>query len=117
MKTFVTCMIATFITCAIILGCAYAMPAQADTFDTYKVEGVVTEYHIAFPGVWEVVATTKDGDQFGWFADNDDGEYWHIGDLVLITMRECGREEDDEVMDVLLLGELTPVGMARWLKW
>ena len=117
-KTIKTIIIATVLTCAIMISCACAMPACAEA-KTYEVDAVVTEMRIAFPGCWEVIATDERGEQWGWFADNADGEYWHIGDLVRLTMLDLSgeHEEEDEVMDVILLGELTPVGVADWLNW
>lgn len=109
--------IATIMTAIIIALCGCVMTANAETADTYEVEAVVIEMKVAFADVWEMTAVTADGEKYGWFADNNDGEYWHIGDLALLTMLKGQTEEDDEVMDVILLGELTPVAVARWMKW
>ena len=109
--------IATIVTAVIIALCGCVMTVNAETAETYEVEAVVIEMKVAFADVWEVIAVTEDGEKYGWFADNNDGEYWHIGDLALLTMLKGQTEEDDEVMDVILLGELTPVAVARWMNW
>lgn len=110
--------IATAITCAIIIACACAIPASAEG-QTYEIDAVVIEMRIAFPGCWEVTAVDADGEMWTWFEDNGNGEYWHIGDLARLTMLDLSgeREEEDEVMDVRLMGELTPAGVADWMGW
>ena len=113
MKTMKIAAIATAIAIALIALCGIATA----TAETYQVEAVVTEIHIAFPGCWEAIATDNCGNRWGWFFDQEDGEYWQIGDLVQLKMLAGEREEDDEVMDVIQLGTLTPVGVAEWLGW
>lgn len=102
MKTIATLILTVAIALAIIA------PAVAETSE---VEAVVISLNIVNESEWRVSAVTEDGEEFAWYADNADGEYWHIGDIALLTMWY------DEVIDVLYLGELTPVGVARWLGW
>jgi hypothetical protein len=111
MKTIKTIIIATVIAVAIMISCACAMPACAEGTDTHEVTGVVIAMNVAHADTWEITVLDEQGDEWAFYADNNDGEYWHIGDLVLMTMWK------DEVVDVILLGELTPVGVARWMGW
>jgi hypothetical protein len=113
MKSVKIVAIATAITIALILACGIATAAVES--DTYEVNAVVIEMRIAFPGVWEIIAADERGEKWGWYSDNGDGEYWHIGDLVRLTMLNLRGE--DEVMDVYLLGKLTPSGVAEWMRW
>lgn len=117
MKSVKIIIIATITTIVLIFACGIAT-ATAES-ETYEVNAVVTEMRIAFPGVWEVIAVDERGKMWGWYEDNGNGEYWHIGDLARLTMLDLSKEhdEDDEVMDVRLLGELTPAGVADWMGW
>ena len=113
MKNLKIATIATVITLVLILACGIAT-ASAES-ETYEVNAVVIEMRIVFPGVWEVIAVDERGEMWGWYEDNGNGEYWHIGDLARLTMLDLS--EEDEVMDVRLLGELTPAGVANWMGW
>lgn len=113
MKNVKIVVIATAITIALILACGIAT-ATAEP-ETYEVNAVVIEMRIAFPGVWELTAVDEHGEKWGWYEDNGNGEYWHIGDLARLTMLDLS--EEDEVMDVRLMGELTPAGVADWMGW
>lgn len=104
MKTIATIILTIAIACFIIC------PVCADC-EVHEEEALVISLNIANEGVWRVSAVTQDGEEFAWYADNADGEYWHIGDLVLMEIWH------DEVIDVLFIGELTPVGASRWLGW
>lgn len=113
MKSIKIIIIATIATIALIFACGIAT-ATAEP-ETYEVNAVVIEMRIAFPGVWELIAVDKHGEKWGWYEDNGNGEYWHIGDLARLTMLDLS--EEDEVMDVRLMGELTPAGVADWMGW
>lgn len=93
---------------AIIALCAIT-PALAEV---KQEKGVVMEIKMVSAELWEVSAITADGNIYAWYEDNADGEYWHIGDLVLMEMTE-----GEEITDVLLIRELTPVEVARWMQW
>lgn len=111
--------ITAIITAIIIALCAMTATATADPYhhDTYTLTAVVTSMEVAFGTVWEVTATTADGDMYGWYSEQDEEEYWHVGDLVVLTMLDQSREheEEDEVMDVEYIDTLTPQAVARWL--
>ena len=108
MKTFVTCMIATFITCAIILGCAYAMPAQAEESETFELLGVVTGWSEHLDCI-EYTVTLEDGEMLAFYADAGD---FQIGDMVWLLIWD---ETQQEVIDVWYVTNLEPDEMARWL--
>lgn len=115
MKTLKIATIATALTLALITLFGFA---TAESAETYEVEAVVTCEYLAFNETWAVIATTQEGEQYGFFFENGDGEYYRIGDLVILTMWKADETgKNDEVLDVVLGGELTPVMMARWFKW
>ena len=113
MKTLKIATIATIITTLLIALCGIAT-ATAETADTYELTAVVTGWErIGDTDLRLIECTTEEGNVWSFF---DDEEYWHVGDMVILTMWECTEaEEDDEVMDVVRIGTLTAVGMAHFL--
>lgn len=109
MKTFITCIIATIITCSIIIGCACAMPACAEEPETFELLGVITEQGEYFDCI-EYTVTLEDGEMIAFYADPDD---FHIGDMVWLLVWD---EEQQEVLDVWYVTNLEPDEMFRWLS-
>ena len=75
---------------------------------------VVTQITLVRAELWEIVATTQEGQELAFYAD---GDLWHIGDLVALELyRPSDAWEDAEVLDITYLGTLSAVGVARWLN-
>jgi len=76
---------------------------------------VVTQITLVRAELWEIAATTQEGQELAFYAD---GYLWHIGDLVALELyRPSDAWEDAEVLDITYLGTLSAVGVARWLNW
>lgn len=106
---YVKTLTALMVTALIIALC---VPALAET---YMSEAVVVEKHVVFDNEWMMTAINADGNVFSWYDDASE-EYWHIGDLVILEMFDTGVVETDEVLDVILIGTLSPVDMVHWLE-
>lgn len=93
-----------------LLMVATAAVTVASAEETKAMCAVVTEKRIAFDNVYEICATTADGNIYAWY-DDDAEAHWRLGDYVLLIMMDY-----DEIIDVIMLGHLSPVGMAEWLR-
>ena len=95
--------IATIITCAIIVSCAYAMPVQAEAAELghgefYPKLAVVVSSVRIDTGLWVVDCQDRTGNVWSFF---DDEGTWVIGDIANLLMWDLGeREEDDEIVEV-----------------
>ncbi len=79
---------------------------------------VVTQITLVRAELWEIVATTQEGQELAFYADGGETSLWHIGDLVVLDLyRPSDAWEDAEVLDATYLGTLSAVGVARWLNW
>ena len=113
MKTLKIATIATIITVAIIALCGIATASA----ETYEMTAVVTEWEqIGETDLYNITVTDANGNMWGFMGEKEDA---HIGNLYRVTMMDLSNEheEDDEIADAELLGILTPVQVARFLKW
>ena len=106
MKTLKIATVATVLTALVITLCGILMTASASAEPVYHIVGVVMEMTQLKPDLWEITAIDYGGDSWSWY----DSKMGHIGDLVQLKMIY------DEVIDVELLGKLTPVGIALWFE-
>lgn len=112
MKTLKTALIALI---ALIILTA---TATAETPETYRLPAVVTAKVMICADLWDITVTDVNGTEWGFFADGEEEKDYHLDDLVILIMRGLHeREEEDEVMDVLNLGTLTPQIANRWIAW
>lgn len=99
--------IATIITCAIIISCAYAMPVQAEAANEAaelghgefypKLAMVISSVRID-TDLWIVNCQDRTGNVWAFF---DDEGTWEIGDIANLLMWNLGeREEDNEIIEV-----------------
>lgn len=107
MKQFRIAIIATIITSLIIVSCAFAMPAQAEsnpiTSEDYYGKLVVVKSSTQLEiSTWVVECKDKDGNL--WYFLNDTGDL-HRGDvLTLLMFRLNENKEDDECMEYMYEG-------------
>lgn len=113
MKTTKIITIATIITIALIA--LFGIATASAESNTYKMEGIVTEWHMICADLYDVTVTTEDGNLFGFFADSE--EHYEVGDFVVLTMKDMSEEhdEEDEVIDVEYINHLTPTECMVWL--
>lgn len=113
MKTTKIVTIATIITIALIT--LFGIATASAESNTYKTEGIVTEWRVICADLYDVTVTTEDGNLFGFFADDE--EPYEIGDFVVLTMKDMSEEhdEEDEVIDVEYINHFTPTECAVWL--
>ena len=98
MRTTKTVIIATIITCAIIISCACAMPASAEDYgEFYPLLTVVTD-------TWQegqeyiVECTDKTGNQWCFFSEDDS---WQPGDIAnLLIWNIGGTIYENEIIEV-----------------
>lgn len=91
--------IATIVTCAIIISCAYAMPAKAEARhpEFYPKLTIVFEAE-KIEDYWVVYCIDKT--QNIWSFYDDEGT-WVKGDIANLLMWNLGEyEEDDEIVEV-----------------
>lgn len=90
--------IATIITACIIISCAYAMPASAESADYYTKLTIITGHVKIDTGLWVVDCRDKEGHI--WCFIDDEGT-WKRGDVAnLLMFRLNENEENDEIMEV-----------------
>lgn len=98
MKTIKTAIIATIITCAIIIGCACTVPACAEDYgEFYPLLTVVTDTWQ--DGDWYIVeCTDKTGNQWRFFSEDDS---WQPGDIANLLMWNIGESQyEHEIIEV-----------------
>jgi hypothetical protein len=83
MKGIRAAIIATIVTCLIIVSCAYAMPAGAEAECLPKLTVVVSKLQIG-PKLWEVSCLDRQGDEWAFYCDNGS---WDRGDIVNLLMQ------------------------------
>ena len=104
--------IATIVTCLLIVGCAYATPACAEAEDFYPMTAVVTQLD------WQldiVSCVTYDGNIWEFYGCDS----WKIGDVCSMYMWNCNTEDDitdDEIIDVEFGGHLDTHALVNWLS-
>lgn len=113
MKTLKTAVIATIITCLLILGCAYAT-AETDPnlSDFYPTTAIVVgvDYELD-----KVSCVTFKGETYEFYGCYD----WDVGDVCALYMWDCGTaldKTDDEIIDVEYSGRFTLPMVAEWLE-
>lgn len=98
MKEIKIIVIAVIITCMILISCACAMPAVAESNDYYTRLSVVINKTRIETNMWVVECQDKEGNT--WAFIDEDGT-WNKGDIAnLLMYRLNEREEDDEVLEV-----------------
>jgi len=102
----------TLLAFALALTMLFSIACAEDLAD--ECMAVVTQITLVRAELWEIVATTQEGQELAFYAD---GDLWHIGDLVALELyRPSDAWEDAEVLDITYLGALSAVGVARWLN-
>lgn len=96
-KQFKTAIIATIITCMILISCACAMPAKAERPEFYPILTVVVNSVRIEDDLWIVDCRDKDGHVHSFF---DDEGTWEYGDVANLLMWATEVEEEDEVIEV-----------------
>lgn len=97
-----TIIIATVITCAIIISCAFAMPARAENRGEFYPKLTVVFETEKVGDLWVVYCIDKS--QNIWSFYDDEGT-WKNGDIANLLMRNMGEcEEDDKIIEVYLEG-------------
>ena len=113
MKKVIT--IATAITCAIIIACACALPASADSMDRgefYPRLAVVTSFE-QVGDLWIIDVTDKDGNIWSFYGEEEDARIGNIFNLLMWNMGEA--EEADEVVEVYFEGRMNYKALWAWL--
>jgi hypothetical protein len=110
--------IATAITCAIIIACSFALPACAEVGDRgefYPRLAVVTAYEqVGDTDLWVIYCTDKDGEVWSFYGEEEDA---HIGMMYNLLMWNMGEaEEEDEIIEVYYEGRMDTMQMAQWLS-
>lgn len=116
-KTIKTIIIATIVTCAIMISTAFAVPACAEVGDRgefYPRLAVVTAYEqIGNTDLWIIEVTDKDGEVWSFYGEEEDA---HIGTMFNLLMWNMGEaEEEDEIIEVYYEGRLDHAGLTAWL--
>ena len=116
-KTIKTIAIATIITIAIMISCAFAMPASAEVGDRgefYPLLTVVTAYErIGDTDLWVISVTDKDGQVWDFYGEEEDA---HVGNIYNLLMWNLGeKEEADEIVEVYYEGRMDNTALMAWL--
>ena len=99
MKEVKTIIIATIITCLIIISTAFALPAQAESRPEFypRLTVVVNSTRIE-SHTWVVECQDKEGNRWAFF---DDVGTWSRGDIAnLLMWAITDKEEEDEIVEV-----------------
>lgn len=98
MKTLKICAIVAIITSIIMLSCAIALPAQAESGEFYPRLTVVMDRISISDDLWIISCRDKNGNMWEFF---DDAGEWERGDICNLFMWNMGEhEEDDEIIEV-----------------
>lgn len=102
MKEIRACAIATALTIAIIIACAFTLSASAEVGDRGefypRLTVVIEKEQIADTGLWIIYCQDRDGNIWAFY--DDEGE-WDVGDIANLLMWNMGeREEEDEIIEV-----------------
>lgn len=101
-----------------LCACALALIMLFSIACAEECVAVVTSIDLVRAELWEITATTQEGHELAFYADGGETGLWRIGDLVSLDLFFPSDDwESAEVLDVTYLGTLSPVGVARWLKW
>ena len=105
--------IATIITICLILSCAYAIPANAETRpEFYPKLTVVIDIEQIEDNMWIVECQDCKGNIWSFFNDENT---WAPGDIAnLLMMAINDREEEDEIIEVYWEGYTENI--TKWLQ-
>ena len=109
--------IATAITCAIIIACSFTLPACAEIGDRgefYPRLAVVTAFEqVGDTDLWVITCTDKDGQVWGFYGEEEDAKIGNIFNLLMWNLGES--EEEDEVIEVYYEGRMDNNALRAWL--
>lgn len=115
MKNIKAAIIATILTCAILISCAFVLPACAEVGDRgefYPRLTVVTSYE-RVGDLWIIDCTDKDGMVWSFYGEEEDA---HIGNMFNLLMWNMGEaEEDDEIIEVYYEGCMDNQALLAWM--
>ena len=90
--------IATIVTCVILISCACAIPAQAERPEFYPKLTVVVDSIRIDSHLWVVDCRDKDGNIWSFFDDEGTWARGDIANLLMMTINE--NEEEDELVEI-----------------
>ena len=101
-KQITVIIIATILTCAILISCSFAIPAGAEAEDHSefypRLTVVIEKEQIANTGLWVIYCQDKGGNVWAFY--DDEGE-WNVGDIANLLMWNLNEtEEEDEIIEV-----------------
>lgn len=98
MKNMKIAIVATIITCIIIVSCSFTVIATAETYNCYACLTVITDTQQIENNLWVVSCQDKDGNCWKFFDDNYS---WAKGDIANLLMY-CYDEDitHNEIIDV-----------------
>lgn len=105
MKEVKIIVIAAIVTIAIMVSCAYAMPAYAEQGrkEFYpRLTVVVEKEQIGESGLWVITCRDKNSNLWAFYDDIGD---WNIGDIINLLMKSINEnEEDDKIIETIREG-------------
>ena len=108
--------IATIVTVAIMISCAYAMPACAEHKDHgefFPQLTVVVGYEHIGTDLWLIECMDKDGEVWSFYGEEEDA---HIGNIFNLLLWDLGEaEEDIEVVEAYFEGRMTDEALGQWM--
>ena len=120
MKQTKVIIIATIVTIIIMISCACAIPATAETNNRGefypRLTIVVEKEHLVDTDLWLIYCQDKDGNVWAFY--DDEGE-WAIGDIANLLMWNVGeREEENEIIEAYWEGHTeNPIGFFSLEGW
>ena len=115
MKEVKAVIIATIITCLIIVSTAFALPAQAESRPEFYPRLTIVVSIDDSNDTYCVNCLDKDGNIWSFYAYHEDGEEWAEGDIVNLFMMTIDEiEENDQVIEVYWEGYTENI--TQWLQ-
>lgn len=119
MKGIRAAIIATILTCLILVSCAYALPAVAEVKqrELYpKLTIVVEREQIGNTGLWVIYCQDRNG--YVWTFIDDKGE-WNVGDVANLLMQKSNESaEEDEIIEVSWEGYIENINdIPNIIEW
>lgn len=109
-RKFITIIVVATIAFLVVIGSVAFATAEGNT---YKVDAVIVNFEATPWDYIEVEVVDEDGVVWGYCADlNEDV---HIGDVVTLTVFDCGDEEENEIIDAVRVDHLDTVEMLQWI--
>jgi hypothetical protein len=111
MKTLKVSLIAMVLTLTIIIGCAFALPAQAEKLEKERFIAIVINLDFENNSV---IIISQDGNI--WESDNP--ARYSFGDIVMVTVNTKGTAQysDDEIIKVKKCGHISPEAVVVWFS-